>query len=123
MSTQPSLFPLAPKRRASIRLAGPVAKPTESLASPNDAIQRRFLKFHGENPWIYRLLVRLARDMKARGFRRYGMKAIVEEARWWNGTTTTEPWKYNNNFTARYARLIEQQEPYLRGFFEKRRLK
>ena len=39
------------------------------------------------------------------------------------GSTDRDGFKLNNNFTSRYARLIEREHPELRGFFRKRRLR
>ena len=86
-----------------------------------DSIQERFEVYHAAHPEIYPLLVRLARDVKQRGFERYSMKAIFERARWhMNIEKGDRDFKLNNNYHAPYARLIMAQERDLAGFFETR---
>ena len=85
-------------------------------------ITTRFLEFHQENPNVYRVLVRLARDWVAKtGRRKLAIKTLYERARWEIAMQTTDPeYKINNNFTAFYARLIRAQEPDLAGIFDLR---
>ena len=85
-------------------------------------ITTRFLEFHQENPNVYRVLVRLARDWVAKtGRRKLAIKTLYERARWEIAMQTTDPeYKINNNFTAFYARLIMAQEPDLAGIFDLR---
>jgi hypothetical protein len=54
----------------------------------------------------------------------YSMKGIFERVRWHHDieTNTREPFKLNNNYTARYVRLIEKEYPNLVGFFRTREL-
>jgi hypothetical protein len=88
------------------------------------SIEERFQAYHNANPGVYDLLVRLARDVKARGKSNYGMKAIFERARWHHHIERGDSdFTLNNDFTAHYARLIEHNESDLRGFFAKRRLR
>lgn len=91
-----------------------------------ETIEGQFLAFHAANPWVYRELVKLARQLVARGRRRIGMKMLFEVLRWEWYMRTDDPsssWKLNNNYTARYARLIEGTEPDLAGVFETRELR
>lgn len=93
------------------------------LIPPADSIADRFAVFHAEHPEVYVELVRLAREAKAAGVR-VGMKALWERLRW--SFTVDRPsgkFKLNNVYTARYARLIMENEPDLRGLFETRRLR
>jgi len=85
--------------------------------------EERFAKFHRENPHVYRELVRLARIARGKGLNKYSMKALFEILRWNHVTTTGEEFKLNNCFTRFYSRLIQEQEPDLRGFFENRERK
>jgi hypothetical protein len=82
-----------------------------------------FQRFHAENPHVYERLKRLAFRLKVRGVERYGMKALWEVLRYEEAVATTAPvgsYRLNNNFTARYARLLMDEEPDLEGFFELR---
>ena len=90
-------------------------------------IQQQFEVFHNINPWVYTDLVQLARQAKATGRRTFGIKSLYEVVRWNRFIQTTDPnddsWKLNNNYHSRYARLIMDQEPDLKGFFNVRELK
>jgi hypothetical protein len=89
-------------------------------------IQEKFEEFHAANPWVYAELVKLARRARDRGARKVGMKMLVEIVRWRRYMATQDfnsGFKVNNIYTSRYVRLIEDQEPDLRGLFETRELK
>jgi hypothetical protein len=98
-------------RRSTLR----AAKPT---------ITERFWEYHYAHPEVYELLVKLARDVKARGKTKYSMKAIFERARWhYHIERGEDGFVLNNDFTSHYARLIMEQEPDLDGFFDVRELR
>lgn len=85
------------------------------------SIQEQFEEYHAENPEVYELLVVLARDVKRRGYSKYSMKAVYERARWhMNIDKGDSEFKLNNNYHSRYARLIMEQEPDMKGFFKVR---
>lgn len=88
-------------------------------------IQDQFLAFHRLNPWVYRELVSLARQMKARGRQEIGIGMLWEVLRWnyYQQTAGDSEWKLNNNFRSRYARLIMASEPDLFDIFETRILR
>ena len=92
--------------------------------SIDDEVQRRFNRFHAENPNIYAKLVELARQVKATGKRKYSIWALFNRVRWHIQieTKSEEPFKISNDFTSRYSRLIMQQEPDLKEFFTLRPL-
>lgn len=82
-----------------------------------------FRRFHEENPHVYERLKRLAFRLKVRGVQRYGMKALWEVLRYEEAIDTRAAagsYRLNNNLTARYARLLMEQEEDLAGFFELR---
>ncbi len=90
---------------------------------PQDKIQTQFLKFHTNNPGIYTDLVELARKAKKSGRSTYGIEVFFSLLRWeYEIANTGESFKLNNSFTSRYARLIMEQEPDLKGFFTTRNL-
>jgi hypothetical protein len=64
----------------------------------------------------------MALEMRRRGHRQYGIKALFEVLRF-NHAMRTEGdiFKLNNNYTALYARLLMDNEPELDDFFETRR--
>jgi hypothetical protein len=86
--------------------------------------ERKFQKFHQENPQVYRELAELARQAKRRGRRKIGIKMLFEVVRWNRFLQTTDKeFKLNNNLHSRYARLLMEREPELRGIFNLRELK
>lgn len=87
-------------------------------------MQQRFEDFHRGHPDVYRELVKRAREA-ARSGHRCGIRMIWERMRWhfYIEMSGDDEYKLNNNYTSRYARLIEDQEPDLRDFFEKRELR
>jgi hypothetical protein len=89
----------------------------------NDRIQRQFVNFHENNSHVYRKLVELARQVKAKGKARYSINSLFERLRWhFDIETEGSTFLLNNNFRSRYVRLISQQEPDLKGFFVTRPL-
>jgi hypothetical protein len=90
-----------------------------------DSIQGRFEQFHKNNPHVYRNLVKLARAVRQQNpHAKIGIAALFEELRWQYAIQTTDTdYRLNNNYRSRYARLIEEQEPDLKGIFETRRLR
>lgn len=89
-------------------------------------IQERFESFHAANPWVYRELVRMAYKMKERGRKKVGIKFLAEVLRWNYYMTTADAeseWKICNSYLSRYTRLIDEQEPDLKDFLTRRKLK
>lgn len=88
------------------------------------SIQERFEKFHAANPWVYDELVKQAKWYARRGFSRIGIGHLVEVLRWQYArrTKSTDGFKLNNDFRSRYVRLIIQNNPGLKDFFETRKL-
>ena len=82
------------------------------------------MAFHAAHPEVYAAVVRFAREVRGRGFKRFGMRAIWERARWFLAIESEEgEYRLNDNFISRYARLVMQQEPDLVDFFEVRELR
>lgn len=87
---------------------------------PTDPKVRAFQEFHRDNPHVYDRLREMALKLKRVGHHRYGVKGLFEVIRWHHAMATTEPFKLNNNYTAFYARMLMNEEPALREFFELR---
>lgn len=88
-------------------------------------IQARFEEFHRLNPFVYDRLVKLAREMRAKGMRKMGIGMLWEVLRWQYYQQTTDAnsrWAMNDHYRSRYARRIEQQEADLKSIFELRKL-
>ena len=84
-----------------------------------------FWDFHRANPEVYTLLLRKARQARAKGKTKYSMRAIWEVVRWDLNVTSTDvnqnAFKLNDHYVPHYARLIMDQNPEFEGFFELRR--
>lgn len=90
-------------------------------AVAGETLEQKFVEFHAANPHVYERLVALARQARARGRDKLGMKMLFEVVRWEHTLRTDDPeFKLNNNYTAFYARLIMAREPDLRGIFDTR---
>jgi hypothetical protein len=113
------------ERAGNLQELGIRRRPSRSTRrSARPAISERFWEYHTAHPEVYGLLVKLARDVKARGKMRYSMKAIFERARWhYHIERGEDGFVLNNDFTSHYARLIMKQEPDLDGFFDVRELR
>ena len=83
------------------------------------------MQFHMDNPHVYQILVELARNLKAAGHKRLGIRMLWETMRYELMTDTIHPkgFKLNDHYHSRYARLIMEQEPDLDGIFETRKLR
>lgn len=90
-----------------------------------DEIQTAFLKFHKAHPHVYEMLVKLARQVKESGRKRYGIECLFSRLRWHYDfeVRSEEEFKLNNNYTSRYARLLMKQEEDLAGVFSVRELR
>jgi len=95
--------------------------PQPATVAPS--IEERFAQFHAANPQVYRTLLALARAEAERGTRRISAKLLFEQLRAAGGGVTqgAEPYRLNNIFTSRYARLLAS-EPDLSGRIETRKL-
>lgn len=83
--------------------------------------EQKFEAFHRRNPHVYKAIVQIALDLKARGFGRCSIWLIFNRLRWLYAIQTSgDEYRLNNNFTAYYARLVMATVPDLDGFFETR---
>jgi hypothetical protein len=88
---------------------------------------RKFFAYHRENPRIYKLFVKFARQAKKAGYQKYSIWAIMNQVRWHVNVETHDPngvkFKISNDYSSRYSRLIMKQERDLKGFFVIKQLK
>ena len=100
---------------------------TQMQLQLGDSIQERFERFHEQHPEVYDYLVKTARELHSRGRTHFGIRALWERARWYftfeYNPCKAEDYKFNDHFHSRYARLIMQREPDLKGLFEQRRIR
>ena len=90
-------------------------------AARESKLEKAFWQFHTDNPQVYVVLVKYAREWR-RYHSKCSIKLLFERARWEFGTTiqSKDEFKLNNNHHAYYARLIEEREPDLKGIFRMR---
>lgn len=88
-----------------------------------NTIDKKFIAFHQNNRHIYQDILRYTKQVWDSGHRNFGMKAIFERIRWdYTVYSTGIPFKLNNNYTSRYAKLVERDLPHTRGFFRNREI-
>lgn len=95
---------------------------TMTLANPNEMrrIDRAAASFHAENPHVMAQLIEIAREARARGVKRIGIKLLFERLRWLAAVRTDgDKYQINNSYTSWYARRIMQVDG-LAGLFETR---
>ena len=86
-----------------------------------DTLAARWEQFHRNNPHVLRAIIAIALELKGKGFKRCGMKLIVERLRWLHALRTCgDDFKLNNSHSAFYAREAMRVEPRLAGFFQLR---
>jgi hypothetical protein len=86
-------------------------------------MKKTFEQYDSENPHIWQSFIHFCVQTRAKGFIRYSAKGIAELIRWHTSERGKEPFKIDNNFTADYARKMENTYPEFKDFFEKRTLK
>jgi hypothetical protein len=95
-------------------------------SSSQETIQARFEEFDRMHPEVWEMFLRFARDAHQRGRKRFGAKMIMERIRWYftieSHPDSKEPFKLNNNYTARYVRKLHAMHPELGHLFATRRI-
>ena len=84
---------------------------------------RRFNEYHTKNPQVFKMFRRFAEEARASGLKHFGAKAVIERVRWETAISGSGSFKVNNNYTSRYARLLEIVDPSFKGFFRNRELR
>jgi uncharacterized protein YicC (UPF0701 family) len=90
-------------------------------------IGERFSEYHARHPEVYELLLRFARELKARGMDRGAIEMLWQRVRWFCQVERDEAesdFKLNDHFRSRYVRMMIADHPEeFGGFFELRRLR
>lgn len=87
-------------------------------------IQVRFEEYHKNNPHVYDMFVKFAKEAKKSNRKKYSAKSIFERMRWHTEIETQgEPFKLSNNYTAYYARKVMEELPEFDGFFRTKELR
>lgn len=92
----------------------------QANVAPGATLAEQFEDFNARNPHVYRALVRMARELRRKGVRQWGIANLVEKLRFDYAVFTDAGFRLNNNYRAFYARLIMDSEPDLAGFFATR---
>ncbi|MFI1563839.1 hypothetical protein ACH4ZX_12400 [Streptomyces sp. NPDC020490] len=88
------------------------------------SLDERFDAFHSAHPWVYEALEELMVEWVKSGGGPIGIKALFEQLRWSSRQVDGgEPFRLNNNFTSRYARLLCARHPEWAGVFQLRHLR
>ncbi len=89
-------------------------------------IARQYEDFLSVNAWVVDEVAHRARQAKARGISKYGIRAILEPIRWHRVVELGEDasgFRLNNNVMSRLARDVMERCPDLADFFEVRSLR
>jgi len=90
------------------------------------SIQEAFAEFHAAHPQVYIDFKALATQLYEKGWRHYGAGTIYEVMRYHKDTSDgrdTEPYKLNNDYRSRYARMLMEEDERFVSFFEIRSLR
>jgi len=106
-------------------IGGPREQPSSIFDEDDDQdLVKAFRVFHRQNPAVYRLFNRFAREAVDSGRPYFGVAMIWERMRWYTLVETVgDPIKLNNNHRAYYARLWMHENPQHAGFFRTRRVR
>lgn len=87
--------------------------------APN--VVESFCSYHVENPQVWNLLIKFAKQLKAAGRNSYSIVSIFERIRWHAAVETNgDQFKLNNNYRSCYARMLMAKHPEFEGMFELR---
>lgn len=90
-------------------------------------IQEHFEKYHKDNPHIYEALIKIGRELMAKGHTKFNLEICWDRLRWltmFEAPKQDDPrYKLNDIYVSRYARLIMEQEPDFVGVFNTRKLR
>lgn len=88
-------------------------------------LDERFLLWAGANEPVIEMFLKFAREAKAANKGRFGIGAIAERVRWevFIYRKEADPFKINNSYRSRLARLLVKRDPGLEGLFEFRKLR
>jgi hypothetical protein len=86
---------------------------------------KNWVRYHSQNPQVFRELRKMALDLLGRGRKKWGMKSLFEVLRWKRAFKAGpgigqdgEEFKLANAHTPYYARYLMHCVPALEGFFD-----
>jgi hypothetical protein len=96
--------------------------PQLPLWTPAGKYEAAFLRHRAKHPEVFDQLVSAAREAKARGWTRIGIRALWERARWRKGPKVRDESGFflNDHLTSYYAREIVRTCPDIAPMFELR---
>lgn len=84
----------------------------------------KFMEYHQKYPTVYQRFKQLAFDAKRIGHKHFSARGLFQVMRFkMGGDVKDDGFKYNNNYTPMYVRLLEKECPEFVNFFEKRKSK
>lgn len=88
-------------------------------------LEEKFIKYHENNPNVYRLFIGFAHELIAAGRKKLSASLIIERIRWEVNvqTVSDDNFKITNNHTAFYARKFMNDFPEYVGYFRTREQK
>jgi hypothetical protein len=98
-------------------------KPVPISARRDLTPEERFHLFHSLNPHVYEACRTLALDLRRRvGLRKASMRLIFNQLRWlYVIQTQGDTYRINDHYSPYYARMLMDEVPELKDFFETRR--
>lgn len=105
-----------------------------SSRAPKRTTQERFEDFHAANPHVYELFVHFMKELLRAGHKRISPNFIVDRIRLGNDVPNRihtrgwhvsgkRPFKINDHFSSRYARLVIERHPAAAKVIELRAIK
>ncbi len=93
-----------------------------SLWRPGEKHEVLYREHRSKYPAVYRRLVVMAREAKAQGWKRIGVRLLWERLRWEYGPNARDRYGFSMNdwLTRFYARDLMAENEDLRGLFETR---
>ncbi len=84
----------------------------------------KFKEYHKKYPNIYKKFKELAIEAKNIGHKHFSARGLFQVMRFkMPGDVKDDGFKYNNNYTPMYVRMLEKECPVFIDFFEKRKSK
>ena len=94
------------------------------LGEADPALLDKFFKYHENNPALFDLFVKFAREAQRQSRKRFSVWMIANRIRWYCQIETTgKDFKVSNDYLALYARMLILLDPSFDGLFTLKRMK
>lgn len=84
---------------------------------------KKFPKYHNENPHIYEAFKKYTFEAIDRGRLYFSSEAVINRIRWDSLISGNDKYKINNNYKAFYSRMFMNEYPQHKGYFRTRKSK